>query len=489
MTDGFNKSGDQIALLEKLPDAVLLVKRNGQIQFANQSASRLFGWSGQDVLARSVDKILPIKSRKNIRQILDDFYERADDDFVEKIDLIALKQDDSEFPVNVSIVYLPSSKDLVLLNIRDISTQTRAENELVRKNHLLNFAEEIVSIGHWQWDLVTNDVIWSDNLFKIFGRDDKGVLNYDTYFSYVHPDDVAFVSERVQSIIADKKFYHFYHKILREDGEVKLIHLKGKVFKNEEGEVIEMIGTCQDVTEREKNEKLMRRVSILEAKSKEMEQFAYIASHDLRHPLLTIINYIKAFDEDFGNEVPKEAMNYLNAISNSANRMNKLIKGLLGYARLSSKKERVKVDCNKLVKAVLKDIDSTIKRTGAKVQVGELPVLEGYEIELHQLFQNLLVNALKFKKPNVKPEIEISAKTLAPDSYSFAVKDNGIGIAKKYDEKIFVIFKRLHDESKFEGTGIGLANCKKIVEIHHGTIWVESKLGEGSVFHFTINPE
>lgn len=166
-------------------------------------------------------------------------------------------------------------------------------------------------------------------------------------------------------------------------------------------------------------------------------------------------------------------------------RMKTLIRDLLDYSRIGRKIELTDIDCNLLVKEVVADLDTSIKEANATIHIEPLPQLKGYSTELKLLFQNLLSNALKFHHKNVDPVIAISA-IKKDDHWQFAIADNGIGIEDKFKERIFVIFQRLHVQSEYDGSGIGLAHCKKIVELHHGTIWVESTPGQGSTFYFTI---
>ena|SRR5690242_12080747 len=168
--------------------------------------------------------------------------------------------------------------------------------------------------------------------------------------------------------------------------------------------------------------------------------------------------------------------------------MKVLIKDLLDFSRIGKKGNLERVDCNNVVNEVLADIALAIKESGANISIQNLPVICAYPTEIKQLFQNLLTNAIKFRKPGVSPQISICVKE-TKEGWEFSVKDNGIGIDKKYNDKIFVIFQRLHNRTEYEGSGIGLAHCKKIVELHGGNIWVESKPGEGCTFHFTIPDE
>jgi light-regulated signal transduction histidine kinase (bacteriophytochrome) len=162
-----------------------------------------------------------------------------------------------------------------------------------------------------------------------------------------------------------------------------------------------------------------------------------------------------------------------------------LIKDLLDFSRIGIKANREQVDCKIILQEVLEDLGAAIKEAQVEIITGSLPVVSGYPTELKQLFQNLIINAIKFRKKDTAHRVSVSVQT-CPESWQFSVKDNGIGIDKKHSEKIFVIFQRLHSRTEYEGSGIGLAHCKKIVELHDGKLWVESTPGEGTAFHFTI---
>ncbi len=272
---------------------------------------------------------------------------------------------------------------------------------------------------------------------------------------------------------------------VRKDGSTFPVQLVVTAIRDEQGEITGFLGVATDITERKEAEEKMRKYSILESKSKEMEQFAYIASHDLREPLLTIINYMDLLTEDFGKRLDGDGKIYIDAISRAAHRMDELIKGLLDYSRLSSIKEFEETDFNKVLKESLSDLNSLIEAKKAQIEVTKLPRLKAYPLEIKLLFQNLIANAIKFNKNGSPPTVSISAHPIE-NGWQFEVKDNGIGIEEKDLEKIFFMFQRIHGRTEFEGTGIGLAHCKKIVELHNGRIWVDSVPGEFSTFYFTI---
>jgi light-regulated signal transduction histidine kinase (bacteriophytochrome) len=210
-----------------------------------------------------------------------------------------------------------------------------------------------------------------------------------------------------------------------------------------------------------------------------------VASHDMQEPLRTISSFVELLQQQYAGRLDGNADKYLAYIVQSSDRMKVLIKDLLDYSRIGNKRELQKVDCNIVLGEVVEDIGKAISDGEALVRVKDLPVINAYPTEIKLLFQNLVTNAIKFRKKDIPPVIEISAER-SDAKWTFTVKDNGIGILEKHMERIFIIFQRLHTRTEYEGSGIGLSHCKKIVELHGGRIWIESKPGEGTSFHFTI---
>ncbi|SHJ08453.1 YfiR/HmsC family protein [Aquimarina spongiae] len=230
----------------------------------------------------------------------------------------------------------------------------------------------------------------------------------------------------------------------------------------------------------------------LEAKNKELEQFAYIASHDLQEPLNTISSFIGLIAEDYGDSFDDVGKESLFFIKDASIRMKKLIDALLEYSRLGRNRDYVEIDCNKVLEELKEDLGTRIKTSGAKIIADKLPVLRGSEIEFRLLLQNLISNGIKFRGKDTTPEIKIECTKITDlsegqkDLWKFSVQDNGIGIPEEHQERIFAIFQRLHSREEYQGTGIGLAHCKKIVESHGGKIWLNSEVGKGSTFYFTL---
>ena len=234
----------------------------------------------------------------------------------------------------------------------------------------------------------------------------------------------------------------------------------------------------REITLAEQNRKLQNQ-------NKELEQFTYITSHDLQEPLRSLISFSELLEKEFSDKLDGNGAIYIDFITKSSKRMRALVKGLLDYSRIGNNKELVETDCSQIINDVQDDMTSIIQESEAKITIDTLPVLKCYPTEMRQLFQNLISNAIKFRKKDSIPEIKISV-TENQNNWIFSVQDNGIGIDQKDIQKLFVIFKRLNNRDEYEGTGIGLAHCKKIVELHGGTIWANAELNKQSTFTFII---
>lgn len=221
------------------------------------------------------------------------------------------------------------------------------------------------------------------------------------------------------------------------------------------------------------------------AKNQQLDHFAYVASHDLQEPLRTVSNYLEIFQEDFPERLDGEATMYFQFINKAVERMRNLISGLLSFSRLGTSGQMENIDLNLTLKRIKDDLNNVIAQREITIEYKPLPTVTGYRIEIKQLFQNLISNAIKFTAPDATPHIVISFEETA-NYYNFHVTDNGIGIPEKDFSKIFDMFSRLHSTKEYEGQGIGLAFCKKIVELHLGNIWVSSNFGEGTSVHFTL---
>ncbi len=289
-----------------------------------------------------------------------------------------------------------------------------------------------------------------------------------------------------------QKVRELYADHVRES--VDLLHFKdGRIFErySKPQKLCEgrhaRVWSFRDVTHMRKNEvELKLRAEELARSNAELEQFAYVASHDLQEPLRTVSSFAELLERRHGAPMSEEAKKCLVHIMNGVRRMRDLIQDLLEYSRLNEEAKKFQtVDFEKVLESVLSNLDSAVRESRASVTHGTLPSVQGDWTQLVTLLQNLISNALKFYNEKRPPVIRVSAQK-NQDHWIFSVQDNGIGIDPQYLERAFVIFQRLHKKEGYPGTGMGLAICKKVVERHGGKIWVESEPGRGSTFYFSI---
>lgn len=272
---------------------------------------------------------------------------------------------------------------------------------------------------------------------------------------------------------------------LRKDGTEFPVEISLSPMNPEKGLLV--IGIIRDITDRKMVEQELKQANLeLNRSNRELEEFAYIASHDLQEPLRSVAGSCQLLRRRYAHQLDAAAQEFIDFAVAGAKRMEELINDLLTYSRVSTNaREPELADLNVVLANVLDNLRTSIDETGAEISCDKLPTLAVDPWQVAQLFQNLIANALKFRGTR-EPKIHIGAVKEAR-AWHFFVRDNGIGIDPKYFDRIFVVFKRLHSRDEYPGTGIGLASCKKIVERHGGQIWLESVLGEGSTFHFTLN--
>jgi PAS domain S-box-containing protein len=356
----------------------------------------------------------------------------------------------------------------------------------LRSDSLLRMLEVIDDYAIFLLDKQGNIENWNKEAEKIKGYKAEEIIGHNISIFYSEEARRNKLPELlVQEAMLKGRSQHEGWR-LRKGGELFWAFVTLSAIYDDNNNVVGFSKFVRDLTAKRHLEKTAEEYAReLEIKNRELEQFVYIASHDLQEPLLTVKNFIELFKDEYKDVFDDNAKLYLEFIDRSTERMRNLIKGLLDYARLGGQQSKILVNCNTLMDSLQNDLFSSINASGAEIHYQNLPIVYGFETALRQLFQNLLSNSLKFKKPGVVPRIEISV-TNSESYWHFEFKDNGIGIEERYQEKVFVMFQRLHNVTDYEGYGIGLSHCKKIVELHGGKISVESVVDEGSTFKFTL---
>ncbi len=384
-----------------------------------------------------------------------------------------------------------------LLEARERAERRRSEAALDDASAQMLLAQHAAGVITWDLDLKTRLVRWSEEIYRLLGQE-PGPRHrpFDEFFKYIHPDDREHARAAAERSIQDGTHLDLEFRIIRPDGSVRWLLSRAVVFRDAGGRPNRMLGLNMDVTDRKesearlaaKNKELEKNARELYQSNKELERFAYVAAHDLQEPLRMVASYSQLLLRTLGtrvDEVPV-AEQYVGVMRGGIQRMEQLIDGLLSYSRVVHQDEQdlQTVDADSAVEEACAHLQQLIDDQQASVSHGRLPTVRADHTQLVQIFQNLLSNAIKYRKKEVPPIVHVSAEQKA-DRWVFAVRDNGIGIAPEHHERIFVIFKRLHRE-EYPGLGIGLASTQRLVELHGGSIWVESLPGQGSTFYFTL---
>ncbi|OMP78968.1 PAS domain-containing sensor histidine kinase [[Flexibacter] sp. ATCC 35208] len=369
------------------------------------------------------------------------------------------------------------------------------ENKLAATEKLLKLSQESYSslVGEIQdYGIITLDpdgniLTWNKGAERIKGYTAQEITGKNFRMFYTPAARAECIPEKLLSTaIQDGRVQNEDYRV-HKDGTLFWSSVTITALRNNEGELTGFIKITRDLTERKQMEdQTQLYLRKLEVENRELEQFTYIASHDMQEPLRSISTLVELVATEYTGKLDETADNYLRFIRQSSNRMSDLIKALLDYSRIGNVKQKEAVDCNQIILTVVDDLRTAIHESKAQVIMENLPIVHAYPIELKLLFQNLLSNAIKFRQQDVPPVIRITC-VKREHEYEFMFSDNGIGIAPRYQEKVFEIFQRLHNKLQYEGTGIGLAHCKKIVSLHGGEIWLTSTPGVGSQFYFTIS--
>ena len=500
-----NKADSELeAIFNSKSTAIITTDKGGIINRFNTGAEKLLGYTAAEMIGLQKPEIY--LSAEELDQFKKDIiiefgkdatdinYNYRNENINDTRQWTYKRKNGTTFPVLSTLTAVNNKKgenEGFIAVVTDISKIKNVKNELRKKNDLLNFAERLSLIGHWQWDTVLDKVQWSENLYTIFELEESVTeLQFNTYFSFVHPDDKDLVTEYFKKSADDKTFYNFTHKIITTTGVLKTIHLVGKVISNEKGEMIEMFGTCQDVTESKEEElKLKRAKEELEIvaqklsyQNKQLADFTHITSHNLRAPvanLNSLMEIYKLTDDD------EERLDIFSKFDTVIDRLtltlNTLIEAL--KTKISDAQEELEsVDLNEILENTTQTLSGVILTSGAVVKgdFTEVSNITYNNIYMESIFLNLIGNAIKYKAKDRAPEIIVKSEVKNGRNI-ITFKDNGLGIdLERHGHKLFGLNKVFHRHP--DAKGVGLFLTKTQVEAMGGTITATSEVNVGTTF-------
>ncbi len=464
---------------------ILLIDYKGKILEANNILFERLGYNRDEFLNLSLMELVHQEDRENASKYFTNLIAGTFDTTYAERRFVRKNGDTTWSQISCNKVEISANEHVVMAVVEDIDSIKKHKQALLESEEKFRAVFESSSMGIMITKMPGQIIEVNPAFVEMFGYSRMELIKKNI-IELTYPADVQ----------RSKKFLE---KIQRaEDGEFviekRYVKKDGKPFwaKAVVSKMVSLNGEKLGLSIIENIEKKKKTEQALEFKNKELtqinqelEHFAYVASHDLQEPLRTITSFIQILEKRYGDRLDKDGKQFMSFVVEGSKRMQTLIHDLLEYSRINRYNNSYeRVDLNDVFTTVNRVLKEKIESNDALIMSENLPVIYGSKLQLTQMFQNLIDNAIKFRGKK-KPEMLISVKNLG-DKWELAFKDNGIGISQEYFQRIFVIFQRLHTLEEYGGTGIGLAICKKIVERHGGDIWVESSPGKGSTFHLTV---
>jgi PAS domain S-box-containing protein len=482
---------EKINILESIGDAFITINKEWEVTYWNKSAEELLGHKRHEVLGRNIWELYA----DTVGTTFYSHYQHA----MQTGEIVRFEEKYETIGKWFVITVYPSSNGLSVY-FSDITLKKEADLRLIKANERFEKVTEATNDAIWDYDVLNNYLFWGKGFDTLFGYDGTNPKpTFDFLLSLIHPEDREKITNKVSQYFTNPNLKDWYeeYRFLKSDNCYAYVHDRATFIRNPQGEVIRVIGAMNDITERKNfeqqlvdlNKSLKVYAKELERSNEELEQFAFITSHDLQEPLRMISSFMDLLKRKYENQLDEQAQKYIYYSIDGAKRMKQIILDLLDYSRANRPDEDLElVDLNLILSDYFQLRRKKIAESNAHFQYPILPVLKTYKALITQIFHCILDNALKYTRDNISPEIQIEFSENKED-WKFSIADNGIGIDPKFFSKIFVIFQRLHNREKYEGTGIGLSIAKRSVEFLGGKIWLDSEPDKGTTFYFTISKQ
>jgi PAS domain S-box-containing protein len=476
-------------------DAIVITDAEQRIVTFNRAAEQIFGYPADEVLGRRLELLMPARFAVTHRERDVPAFARSPvraRRMGERGGVWGRRKSGEEFPAEVSIARTElAGQPRFVAILRDVSERHRAEEEVRESEELFRTAMQSSPIGMALRGLDGRWLAVNRALCELVGYSEEELRQLGVA-DVSHPDDLQLDVQYAAELLAGtREPYSREKRYVHKDGHVVWIVLAVTLVRSATGEPRFFITQMKNITDRKRAEaQLERQAAELARSNAELEQFAYVASHDLQEPLRMVASYSQLLARHYHGRLDEKADRWIGYAVDGARRMQALINDLLALSRVGTHgRAFTPTDCGEVLARALGSLAPVIAESDVRITSEPLPVVSADAVQLEQLFQNLVGNAIKFRRPDVPCEVRVDARRRTEDGrdeWLLTVRDNGIGLEMEYAEQVFTMFQRLHTREEYAGTGIGLAICRKIVERHGGRIWVESAPGAGAAFHFTL---
>lgn len=482
-------------LIQQLPSVFFLVGTDGKFVIWNQQLESVSEYSSEEISKMKPEDFFAPDDHSIIKSQVEKILSEG----ISDLELEMISKTGTKIPFFFTISKFQYRDKLCMFGTGlDISELVESRKSSAQHIERFQIVTQATSDAIWDFDIVNNNLYWGEGFYTLFGYDPKTINpNFEFLLSLIHPDERDRIFRLIQTYLdprSRKTNWLEEYRFLKSNGTYTFVLDKAIFIRNEDGVVTRVVGAMQDISNQKEFEKSLKNLNVkleknvrdLAISNLELQQFAFVASHDLQEPLRMISSFLGLLERRYKDVLDQKALEYIAFATNGAKQMQKIILDLLELSRVGKvREEKEKLDIGILIEEIKQYMRKPLLEKNASIAAENLPVILSYKTPLLQIFQNLIGNALKYSKPHVSPQITIRSRELE-NYWEFSIEDNGIGIDPEYFNKIFVVFQRLHLQKEFDGTGIGLAIVKKAVEFLEGEIGVESEVGKGSKFSFTV---